>query len=68
MPVDDATFRREVAAFVFDEKRLRKNKTTTKPSTINLEKQKTTLIKQSTRKDAGKGKTQKKPLDACGRR
>jgi len=58
MPVDDATFWREVA-FVFDEKRLRKNKTTTKPSTINLEKQKTTLIKWSTCKDAGKGKTHK---------
>jgi len=40
-----------------------------KPSTINLEKQKTTTIKWSTRKDTGKGKTQKnnQPLDACQR-
>jgi len=58
MPVDNAMFWRKVA-FVFDKKRLRKNKTTTKPSTINLEKQKTTTIKWSTRKDTGKGKTQK---------
>jgi len=54
-PLTVDTFVLEV---VFDKKRLRKHKTTTKPSTINLEKQKTTLIKRSTTlKDAGKGKT-----------
>ena len=62
MPVDDA-FGCAKSLHLFLTKKLRKHKNNNKTLTINLEKQKTTLIKRSTCKDAGKGKTLKKTIN-----